>query len=398
MAESIVLVLNSGSSSLKFSLFCLNSQQALLSGLADRLGQDDPEATLSWKADGQKQSLTIAGADQADALKALLNLLKERGMADKIKACGHRVVHGGEYFYESVLVDDLALDKIKRCIELAPLHNPANALGIEEMQRLFPGLPQVAVFDTAFHQSMPKEAYLYALPYELYRDHGVRRYGAHGTSHKYVAQQAVKQLALDPDNHALVTAHLGNGCSATAVLNGHSVDTTMGMTPLEGLVMGTRSGDIDPSLHQFLSEKLNIGIADVTAMLNKKSGLLGVSELSNDMRTLCDAAEQGNEQADLAVHLFCYRLAKSICALAMPLGRLDALVFTGGIGENALRVRELTLAHLKLLGFELDPALNATHGRDNNGLISTATSSKAVVIATNEEWAIAQDTARLIGG
>lgn len=368
-----------------------------MNGLADRLGQNDDEAALSWKFEGVKDKQTIAGADQAKALETLLQLLENKGFASRLSAVGHRVVHGGEYFYDSVLVDDLVLDKIKRCNDLAPLHNPANVLGIEQMQKLFPGLPQIAVFDTAFHQTMPKEAYLYALPYELYREHGVRRYGFHGTSHKYVAQQAVKQLGLNPSQHGIVTAHLGNGCSATSVLNGHSIDTTMGMTPLEGLVMGTRSGDLDPSLHQFLAQRLNIGIDEITDMLNKKSGLLGVSELSNDMRSLCDAAEEGNEQAELAVQLFCYRLAKSICALAMPLGKLDALVFTGGIGENAVRVRELTLNNLKILGFELDTEQNGKHGSDNNGVITSDSSTCAVVIATAEEWAIAQDTARLIG-
>lgn len=264
------------------------------------------------------------------------------------------------------------------------------------MQARFPDLQHIAVFDTAFHQSMPKEAYLYALPYAHYRDHGVRRYGFHGTSHRYVGEQAMKQLGLNAQDHCIITAHLGNGCSATAIKNGRSIDTTMGMTPLEGLVMGTRSGDIDPSIHQFLASTLNKNLDEVTAILNKESGLLGISELSNDMRSLCEAAENGNDHAELAVQLFCYRLAKSICALAMPLGRLDALVFTGGIGENAIQVRDITLQHLSLLHFEIDTSSNEVHGKTNRGIITTPKSTCAAVIPTNEEWAIALDTHRLI--
>lgn len=393
MSASTVLVINSGSSSLKFSLFNISNGEEIVTGLAERLGYED--ALLNWKFDSKRESNTIPNASHRVALQAVMSMLRSHQLLDELLAVGHRVVHGGEYFYDSVLIDEDTLGKIKVCSRLAPLHNPAHVVGIEVMQELFPELPQVAVFDTAFHQSMPKKAYTYALPYELYEKHGVRRYGAHGTSHKYVSREAVTRLDLDPNNHGIVTAHLGNGCSATAVLNGKSVDTTMGMTPLEGLVMGTRCGDIDPSIHEFLASELSLSIGEVTTLLNKKSGLLGISGLSNDMRTLCDAAEEGNERAQLAIDVFCYRLAKNICALAMPLGRLDALVFTGGIGENARLIRANVITSLQLLGFALDEERNADNGKQSKGVITKAGSPIAVVINTAEEWVIAQDTARL---
>ena len=393
MSASTVLVINSGSSSLKFSLFNIATGEEIVTGLAERLGNE--EAVLSWKFDGNRETKDIAQASHREALQAVMSVLHTHQLLGELLAVGHRVVHGGEYFYESVLIDDVVLQKITACNRLAPLHNPAHVIGIEVMRELFPALPQVAVFDTAFHQSMPKEAYTYALPYELYEKYGVRRYGAHGTSHKYVSGEAVTRLGLDPNNHGIVTAHLGNGCSATAVHNGKSVDTTMGMTPLEGLMMGTRCGDIDPSLHEFLMSELNLSISDVTNMLNKKSGLLGVSGLSNDMRTLCEAAETGNERAQLAIDVFCYRLAKYICALPMPLGRLDALVFTGGIGENARIIRANVINHLNLLGFKLDAERNQSNGKTSHGVITEENSPIAIVINTAEEWVIAQDTARL---
>jgi acetate kinase len=308
------------------------------------------------------------------------------------------VVHGGEAFTSSELIDSAVLTRIEALAGLAPLHQPFNLLGIRAMQALFPALPQVAVFDTAFHQTMPERAYLYAVPQALYREHGVRRYGFHGISHRYVAGEAARVLGLDPARCALITAHLGNGCSATAIEDGRSVDTSMGLSPLEGLVMGTRSGDVDPGLHEFLAERLNLDVAGVTALLNRESGLLGLSELSNDMRRLTEAAKRGHQRAALAVEIFCYRLAKHLAALVVPLGRLDALVFTGGIGENAVGVRARVVALLEHLGLRLDGDRNADHGAGSGGVITSDDPPVAAVVATDEELLIASDTAALIRG
>ncbi|WP_036188118.1 acetate/propionate family kinase [Marinimicrobium agarilyticum] len=389
MIHSPVLVINSGSSSLKFSVFDMQSGREVLSGLAERL--EAPDALLSWRGEGEKQRRKIPDQGHEGALREVHALLDSMGAP---VAIGHRVVHGGEAFSGSVVIDEGVIEGIDRCASLAPLHNPANLLGIRAMQRLYPSTPQVAVFDTAFHQTLAPEAYLYPVPIRLYREQGVRRYGFHGTSHQYVAGEAVRRLELDPDDHGLITAHLGNGCSATAVRNGCSVDTTMGMTPLEGLVMGTRSGDVDPGLHEFLAERLGLTLSEITAMLNRESGLLGLSELSNDMRTLADAAASGNDNAQRAIDVFCFRLARHIGALAASLTRVDALVFTGGIGENAVPVREQVLKHLPLFGFECDADLNRHHG-DDLGRITTPGSPAALVIPTREEWVIANDAYRL---
>lgn len=389
MVHSPVLVINSGSSSLKFSVFDMQAGREVMAGLAERL--ESPEALLTWRGDGEKQRREIPGQGHEGALREVHSLLSDMGAP---AAIGHRVVHGGEAFSGSVVIDEAVIEGIDRCASLAPLHNPPNLLGIRAMQRLYPDVPQVAVFDTAFHQTLAPEAYLYPVPIRLYREQGVRRYGFHGTSHQYVAGEAVRRLNLDPDDHGLITAHLGNGCSATAVRNGRSVDTTMGMTPLEGLVMGTRSGDVDPGLHEFLAEKLDLSLAEITAMLNRESGLLGLSELSNDMRTLAEAAASGNDNAQRAIDVFCFRLARHIGALAASLTRFDALVFTGGIGENAASVREQVLKHLPLFGFKCDSALNRKNG-DDQGRISVQDLPVALVIPTREEWVIANDAYRL---
>lgn len=389
MIESPVLVINSGSSSLKFSVFDMHLGRESIAGLAERLGSSD--AMLSWRSKGEKQKREIPDRDHEGALKEVHKLLEELGQP---AAIGHRVVHGGEAFSDSVIIDDKVIEGIEQCASLAPLHNPPNLLGIRAMQALYPKVPQVAVFDTAFHQTLAPEAYLYPVPIKLYREQGVRRYGFHGTSHKYVAGQAVKRLDLNPDNHGLITAHLGNGCSATAVRDGRSVDTTMGMTPLEGLVMGTRSGDVDPGLHEFLAQRLNMNLKDITAMLNRESGLLGLSDLSNDMRELAEAASGGNADAQRAIDVFCFRLARQIGALAASLERLDALVFTGGIGENSASIRAQVLALLPLFGFECEPERNRKHGNEQ-GRITTDESTPALVIPTREEWIIADDAYRL---
>lgn len=395
MTASLILVINSGSSSLKFSVFDFTQQTEPVSGLAERL--DTPNATLKVSTQAGTRQTAIPDADHQQALRAVTDMLAAEGFdPDRLLAAGHRVVHGGETFSSSVQVTADILAQIESLNHLAPLHNPANIEGIRALSALFPDLPQVAVFDTAFHQSVPPAAYTYAVPHALYRDHGVRRYGFHGSSHRYVSSEAVRLLQLDPADHRVITAHLGNGCSACAVKNGQSLDTTMGLTPLEGLVMGTRSGDVDPSLHQFISERTNLDLDGVTAMLNRESGLLGISELSNDMRTLIEAAEEGHAQAELAIEVFCYRLAKAIAGLLTATGGLDALVFTGGIGENAAPIRERTVYHLGWLGLNLDVTANLTHGRDQMGIISTTHEPAVMVIPTREEWMIAQDTLTLV--
>jgi len=390
-----ILVLNCGSSSIKFAVIDASCGERILEGSAEDLGGAGP-GSLRWLAGDEKGGGELGGARHEDALRSLTDLLGRReGLRDSIRGVGHRVVHGGEAFTCSALIDTAVLKRIEVLSSLAPLHQPFNLLGIRAMQALFPALPQVAVFDTAFHQTMPERAYLYAVPHALYREHGVRRYGFHGISHRYVAGEAVRMLELSPARSALITAHLGNGCSATAIENGRSVDTSMGLSPLEGLVMGTRSGDVDPGLHEFLAERLDLDVAGVTALLNRESGLLGLSELSNDMRRLTEAAERGHARAALAVELFCYRLAKHLAALVVPLGRLDALVFTGGIGENAAGVRERVVALLGHLGLRLDEERNAEHGVRSRGVITTDDPPVAVVVPTDEELLIASDTAAL---
>lgn len=386
-----VLILNCGSSSLKFALLEAHNGRRHFTGLAERLGT--AEAILHWQTATTKQSEPLPTADHHRALQRVAELLSHHNLlADGLAAVGHRVVHGGEQFAHSTRITAEVLAVIEACVPLAPLHNPANLVGIRTAQELFTAVPQVAVFDTAFHQTLPPHAYLYPIPYALYEQNGVRRYGFHGTSHRYVVQRAAELLGRPLTELALVSAHLGNGCSATAVLNGRSVDTTMGLTPLEGLVMGTRSGDIDPSLPQFLHDQLGYDVTRTTNLLNKESGLLGVSGLSNDMRTLLEAAEQGHQRAQTAVDLFCYRLAKSIAALAVPLGRLDGLIFTGGIGEHSAAIRAQVVRQLAILGLAIDGARNGSHGRASHGRISPPEAHPAVlVVPTDEEWMIAQD-------
>ena len=388
-----VLVLNCGSSSLKFAVIDPDTSAEQLTGIAQRLGT--PEATLDVRQDGTKSSRPIAGAGHDRALREVVGLLGELGLAKGLIGVGHRVVHGGSKFAGSMAITPEVIAKIEECVPLGPLHNPPNLVGIRIAKELFPGLLQVSVFDTAFHQTMPPVAYTYPVPFEWLEGHGVRRYGFHGTSHRYVAAQAVVMAGLAPDDHGLVTAHLGNGCSLAAVKNGRSVDTTMGLTPLEGLVMGTRSGSVDPAIVGHMAGSLGRPEREILDALNRRSGLLGVSGLSNDMRTVEEAASEGNERARLAVDIFCYVLAKTIASLVVPLGRLDALVFTGGIGENSATVRARTIGQLGFLGLDLDAAANAEHGRGRGGRITTGTRPQALVVATNEELMIARDTATI---
>jgi len=386
-----ILVINCGSSSLKFAL--LHGPQVIGQGIFERLGL--PDASARWELEGEGFSAEHAGIDHAGALAEAVRLLETRfGSPLPVDGVGHRVVHGGEYFNQSTLINHEVLSKIERCRDLAPLHNPAHALGIRLARRLLPDVPHVAVFDTAFHQTMPPHAWMYAIPFDVYRRYAVRRYGAHGTSHSYVASAAADMLGIPLERLQLVTAHLGNGCSACAVREGRSVDTTMGLTPLEGLMMGTRSGDIDPNVMQYLRRVSGMPFEETTRMLNHRSGLLGVSGVSNDMRTVLKAAEEGYQRASLAIDLFCYRLAKGILGMAAGLDRIDAIVFTGGIGENNAAVRAKTLGFLGVLRPELDAGRNARHGRGSNGRITQDGSPVAcLVVPTNEELAIARETA-----
>jgi acetate kinase len=327
----------------------------------------------------------------------VLDHLAEAGHSGAhLLGAGHRVVHGGERFTSSIRVDDAVIAAVRSFSHLAPLHNPANLAGIEAVQAVLPDLPQVAVFDTAFHQTMPPHAFRYAVPEEWYTRYGVRRYGFHGISHRFVSEQAAVMLGRPPGELRLVTAHLGNGCSATAVRDGVSVDTTMGLTPLDGLVMGTRSGDVDPGLLGYLAGRTGLDVDELTQALNLKSGLEGLSGVGNDMRTVEEAAAGGDERARLALEVFVYRLSKAIAGLVVGLQRLDALVFTGGIGENSAVVRSLVLSRLGFLGLAEDVQANAGHGRRTGGRISVAGPVVALVVPTDEELMIARDTARVI--
>lgn len=387
-----ILVVNCGSSSLKLALFDENDEE-LASAIAERLNKEDAFARVN----GDNQPVTLpANASHKQAFQALVSAFRERRLMSAVPtAIGHRVVHGGETFREAVLIDDDAVAAIRGCADLAPLHNPVNLAGIEATREEFPDTPQIAVFDTAYHQTLAPRAFLYALPEAYYRDWAVRRYGFHGISHYFMAVEAARRVGKTLGKTSIISAHLGNGCSITAIKDGLSVDTSMGLTPLEGLVMGTRSGDIDPGLFDYLRTQ-GVALEEVHRALNQESGLLGISGKTNDMRTLCELADSGHEPSALAIEIFCFRLAKYIGAMMASLDHLDALVFTGGIGENSVQVREKTLSHLGLLGFRLDVANNQHHGRDTNGRIeSTESRFPVLVIPTNEELVIAREAGRL---
>ena len=395
--SKLILVLNCGSSSLKGAVLNSENGDVLLSCLGEKLNLAD--AYITFKVNGQKERVDLSATpNHTGAVGAMLEKLKAMGLESQIGAIGHRVVSGGEEYSESVLIDDSVMAAIEKCIPLAPLHNPANLLGIRAAQDIFKGLPNVAVFDTAFHQTMPEHAYMYAIPRKFYRELGLRRYGFHGTSYRFVAEEAANVLGADKNNLKLVIAHLGNGASITAVRNGKSMDTSMGLTPLEGLVMGTRSGDVDPSIFSFLADNLKLSTQQITDILNKESGLMGISELSSDCRVIEEESLNGHEGAVLALEMFSYRLAKYVASMAVAAGGLDALVFTGGIGENSDIIREKVLNYCAFLGFSVDKEANTAARFGKAGVITAADSKvKAVVIPTNEELMIAQDTARLSG-
>ena len=394
-----VLVINCGSSSLKFQLINSETEDVLAKGLCERIGID---GRLTYQpANGEKEVNELAMPTHTEAIQFVIDALtnEKTGVVKslgEIGAVGHRVVHGGEKFTSSVVITEEVKKAIEECNDLAPLHNPANLIGINACESLMPGTPMVAVFDTAFHQTMPEKAYLYGLPYEYYEKYAVRRYGFHGTSHSFVSKHAAEFMGLDINNSKIIVAHLGNGASISAVLNGKCVDTSMGLTPLEGLVMGTRSGDMDPAIMEFIAKKENLDIAGVMNVLNKKSGVFGISkELSSDFRDLENAMNEGNKYAAAAMEVFCYRVAKYIGSYVAAMNGVDAIAFTAGIGENAGIVREKVTDYLGYLGIEIDKEANKKRGEDI--MLSTETSKvKVAIIPTNEELAIARDTVALV--
>ncbi|MBD7915369.1 acetate kinase [Clostridium sp. Sa3CUN1] len=393
------LVINCGSSSLKYQLIDMETEKSLVQGLVERIGIEG--SILTQKVEGKdkyiiKENMPNHKVAIEHVLKALIN--KDHNIIqsmDEIGAVGHRVVHGGEKYSHSVVIDDEVLESIKECSSLAPLHNPPNIIGIEVCRELMPNTPMVAVFDTAFHQTMPKESYICPLPYELYEKYGIRKYGFHGTSHMYVSQKVAEVMEKDIKDLKIVTCHLGNGCSLAAVKGGKSIDTSMGFTPLAGVMMGTRSGSIDPSVISYLMEVHGYEINDINEILNKKSGVLGISGISSDFRDVLEEAENGNERAKLALNIFHYKVRAQIAAYAGIMGGVDAIVFTAGIGENSSVTRKECLKGLEFLGFEIDDERNSVRGKIQE--ISTDNSKvKVYEIPTNEELMIARDTVKLI--
>lgn len=394
-----VLVINCGSSSLKYQLIDMTNEAALAQGLVERIGIEG--SILTQKVEGrEKYIIEQPMKDHQEAISLVLNALvdKENGViADmsEISAVGHRVVHGGENYAESVLIDEKVMAALEECVKLAPLHNPPNITGINACKALMPNTPMVAVFDTAFHQSMPDKAYMYALPYELYEKHGVRRYGMHGTSHRFVSAKVAELMGKKMEDLKIITCHLGNGASCAAVKNGKSVDTSMGFTPLEGLVMGTRCGDIDPAIVPFVMKAENLTGPEVDTLMNKKSGVLGLSGVSSDFRDIEKAENEGNDRARLALDVFYYRVRKYIGAYAAAMGGVDCVVFTAGLGENSIDARKIICEDLGFLGIKIDEEKNNVRGK--NTLISTDDSAvKVFVVPTNEELMIAKDTMEIV--
>ena len=394
-----VLVLNCGSSSIKYKLFNMHTHTVMVQGGVEKIGL--PDSFLQIKlSNGEKVKIEQPMPEHTVGIQLILNSLVDKQIGciaslEEIQAVGHRVVHGGEKFNKSVLITPEVKEMIVKCVELAPLHNPANLKGIEAIETALPGVPQVAVFDTAFHQTMPDEAYMYAIPYELYEKYAIRRYGFHGTSHRYVSARVCEYLGIDPNTTKVITAHIGNGGSCTAVLNGKSVDTSMGLTPLEGLMMGTRAGDMDLGAATYIMEKENLSTTEFSNLMNKKSGLLGVSGVSSDARDIENAVQAGNERADLARRIFIYRVKKYIGAYAAAMNGVDVIVFTGGIGENDAYIRAEVTKGLTYLGIDFDESKNAVRGEE--AILTTPESKvKVCIIPTDEEWMIASDTQALI--
>ncbi len=397
-----ILVLNCGSSSVKYKLIDTDGNNVMAEGGVEKIGLHD--GFLKYKlSDGSKAIKELGLTDHKGAVKAVLDILTDPELGciksyDEIDAVGHRVVHGAEKFSKSVLLTDEVIQQVKDCYDLAPLHNPANVTGIEAVEEILPGIKQIGVFDTAFHQTMPAKSYMYALPYRFYKEDGVRRYGFHGTSHRYVSGRVCEILGVDINTQKIITCHIGNGGSITAVLNGKSVDTSMGLTPTEGLMMGTRVGDVDPGALTFLMKKHNLSVDDLQKIINKESGVLGVTEMSSDMREIEAADKNGVERAQLALSMYEQRITKYVGAYAAEMGGVDIIVFTGGVGENQTGVRENVCAPLAFMGVEIDKAVNdVTRGTET--IISTPSSKvKVVVVPTDEELMIARDTEAIVSG
>ncbi len=397
-----ILVLNCGSSSVKYKLIDTATDNVMAEGGVEKIGL--PDGFLKYKlADGSKAIKELGLVDHKGAVKAVLDILTDPELGcissyNEIDAVGHRVVHGAEKFSKSVLITDEVLQQVKECYDLAPLHNPANVTGIEAVEEILPGVPQVGVFDTAFHQTMPAKSYMYALPYRFYKEDGVRRYGFHGTSHRYVSARVCEILGVDIEKQRIITCHIGNGGSITAVFHGKSIDTSMGLTPTEGLMMGTRVGDVDPGALTFLMKKHNLTVDQLQTIINKESGVLGVSEISSDMREIEAAVNAGDERAKLALDMYEQRIIKYIGAYAAEMGGVDIIVFTGGVGENQTGLRANVCAPLGFMGVTLDKDVNAkTRGTET--VISTPESKvTAVVVPTDEELMIARDTEKIVNG
>ena len=404
MEESImkVLVINCGSSSLKYQVLDMTNESLLCKGLVERIGMEGSVITHTKVGMEEKFQLIVPMEDHKDAISHVLMAIQDESHGvvkdmSEIGAVGHRVVHAGEKFAHSVLIDDLVIEALEECVDLAPLHNPPNLLGIAACKELMPDTPMVAVFDTAFHQTMPPESYIYAIPYEYYEKYGIRRYGFHGTSHKYVAERAADILNVNLDDLKLITCHLGNGASVTAIKRGKCIDTSMGFTPLEGLVMGTRSGDIDPAIVTYIREKEGLDQGVANEILNKKSGVLGISGVSSDFRDIEAAAEDGNERAMLALKVFAHKVRFYIGAYIAEMNGVDAIVFTAGVGENDIAMRDIICNDLGNLGIKLDVVKNKVRGKEM--IISREDSKVAIIlIPTNEELMIARDTYQIVTG
>ena len=394
----IVLVVNCGSSSLKYQLVNMDNEEVMAKGVVEKIGLSDSLLTHKWN--GQKKEIQQSIPDHQVAVKLVLDILTDAECGviksmDEIDAVGHRVVHGGEEFACSTLITDEVMKALEKCSAMAPLHNPPNIIGINACKAIMPNVPQVGVFDTAFHQTMPAKAFMYGLPYELYKEDGIRRYGFHGTSHRYVAGQVAKVMGVPVEKLRIINCHLGNGSSLAAIKYGKCVDTTMGFTPLAGVLMGTRCGDIDPAIVLNVMDKHNLSTKEMDAIINKKSGVLGISGVSSDFRDLGDAASQGNERAQLALDMFHYQVRKLIGALAVAMEGVDVITFTAGVGENGIEDRAAICQGLEFLGAKLDPERNNVRGKDT--LISTDDSTvKMYVIPTNEEIMIARDTKDIV--
>lgn len=395
-----ILVLNCGSSSVKYKLIDTADEAVLAEGGVEKIGL--PDGFLKYRlADGSKAIRELGMVDHKGAVKAVLDILTDPELGciksySEIDAVGHRVVHGAEKFSKSVLLTDEVVQQVKDCYDLAPLHNPANVTGIEAVEEILPGIKQVGVFDTAFHQTMPAKSFMYALPYKYYKEDGVRRYGFHGTSHRYVSQRVCEILGVDINDKKIITCHVGNGGSVTAVLNGKSVDTSMGLTPTEGLMMGTRVGDVDPGALVYIMKKHNLSADDLQKLINKESGVMGITELSSDMREIESADKNGDERAHLALEMYEQRIIKYIGAYAAEMGGVDIIVFTGGVGENQTGVRSNVCRPLAFMGVEIDEELNA-RTRGTETVISTPGSKvKVVVVPTDEELMIARDTEAIV--